>query len=276
MGTLTTVLLVLLAIFLVIVLLWLWAIAPRLTNRPSFEELEKWDYAHRGLHDDKIPENSLPAFENAVKHGYGMEFDLQLTKDKQVVIHHDNNLKRICGVDKKISDLTLEELNQIHLYDTDCTCPLFSDVLKTVDGKTPLIIEFKGYNNVEELCEAGWEVLKDYKGLYCVESFHPGIVHWFRKNQPQVIRGQLMVRYTSKDPETPTPIHAFMARNLLTNFYARPDFEAYDYHTRNNLSLKLCRKVFGIQEVSWTVRDRDTHEELKSDGCISIFEKFMA
>jgi glycerophosphoryl diester phosphodiesterase len=258
------------------VLFWLWGIAPRISNRPSFSELEKWDYAHRGLHDDKIPENSMPAFINAVKHGYGMEYDLQLTKDKKVVIHHDNSLKRICGVDKKISDVTYDELQQIHLKDTNLTCPLFSDVLKEVDGKTPMIIEFKGYENVNELCEEGWKVLKDYKGPYCIESFHPGIVHWFKVHHPEVIRGQLMAHFTTKDPETRNPIVAFMARNMMTNFYARPDFEAYDYHGRDNLSLKACRKLFKIKEVSWTVRDKATHEKLKKDGCMSIFEQFLA
>ncbi len=273
-----TAVIVAVCIIAVIVLFWLWGIAPRIKNRPSFKELEKWDYAHRGYHDKEkgIPENSMAAFKNAVKHGYGMEFDLQMTKDGYVVVHHDNSLKRVCGVDKKISDITLEELNKIHLYDTEYTCPLFSDVLKEVDGKTPMIIEFKGYDKIDELCERGWEVLKDYKGLYCIESFHPRIVHWFRKNHPEVIRGQLMAHFTSKDPETPNPIMAFMGRNMMSNFYARPDFEAYDYHARDNVSLKVCKKLFGIKEVSWTVRDRKTHDKLKKDGCISIFEGFIA
>ena len=270
------IILILLGIAALFFILWMFLIAPRLINRPDFTELKKWDYAHRGFHNEIFPENSMPAFENAVKHGYGMEFDLQLTKDKYVVIHHDNNLKRICGVDKKISDITLEELNSIHLKDTEYTCPLFSDVLKTVAGRTPLIIEFKGYNNVDELCEKGWEVLKDYKGLYCIESFHPGIVRWFKKNQPGVIRGQLMAHFTSKDVETPNPIVAFCARNMLSNFYARPDFEAYDYHSRIFPGLRLARKLFRIQEFSWTVRDIETHRKLKADNCISIFEKFDA
>lgn len=271
-----TYLFIILALIIIFFAGWMFCIAPRIVNRPSFEELKKWDYAHRGFHNDEIPENSMPAFKNAVKHGYGMEFDLQLTKDKRVVIHHDNNLKRICGVDKRISDLTLEELNQIHLKDTEEVCPLFSDVLKEVNGKTPMIIEFKGYNNVDELCEKGWEILKDYKGLYCVESFHPGIVRWFKKHEPQVIRGQLMAHFTSKDEETPNVFMAFSARNMLSNWLTRPDFEAYDYHGRNCASLKLARKLFKMQEVSWTVRDEKTHKELKADGCISIFEKFEA
>ncbi len=271
------VLLVLVSLILALAIFWLFSIAPRMSDRPSFDSLRKFDYAHRGLHtaDKSIPENSMAAFENAVNHGYGMEFDLQLTRDKQVVIHHDNSLKRICGVDKLISDLTLEELQEIKLYDTEFTCPLFSDVLKMVDGRTPLIIEYKSYNNSNELCPIAWEILKDYKGEYCVESFSPVMVEWFKDNHPEVIRGQLMGGFTGKKgTEIPSIVGAFLARNLFSNIMARPDFEAYDYHFRSNFSLRTARKLFKIQEVSWTVRDKKTFDQLKKDDCICIFEGF--
>lgn len=270
------VLLVLICIILALLIFWLFAIAPRLKNRPDFEKLKKFDYAHRGLHNDQYPENSMPAFKNAVEHGYGMEFDLQLTKDKRVVIHHDNNLKRMCGVDKLISDLNYDELCDIKLGDTEYNCPLFSDVLEAVGGKTPLIIEYKGYGNVKELCDIAWEILKDYDGDYCVESFHPTIVEWFKNNHPEVIRGQLMGHYTgSQNSEFPGKLTALIARNLMTNILTRPDFEAYDCKWRHNVSLRLARSIFRMQEVSWTVRDLDTFNKLKQDGCICIFENFL-
>lgn len=269
---------VLLALALILAAFWLYAIAPRIRKRPDFSRLRKFDYAHRGLHsaDKSIPENSMPAFQHAVDHGYGMEFDLQLTKDKKVVIHHDNSLKRICGVDRLISDLTYEELREVKLCGTEYSCPLFSDVLEMVAGKTPLIIEYKGYGKVEELCEAAWEILKDYQGDYCVESFHPMIVAWFKENHPEVVRGQLMGFLTGKKGDPfPSALGAFFARNLFSNFMTRPDFEAYDYRYRENLGLKTARRLFGMQEVSWTVRDLDTFHKLKDEGCICIFENFM-
>lgn len=268
---------VLLALAVVLVLFWLYAIAPRMRNRPDFSRLKKFEYAHRGLYaaDKAIPENSMAAFQHAVDHGYGMEFDLQMTKDGKIVIHHDNSLKRICGVDKLISDLTYEELKQYKLCGTDQVCPLFSDVLAMVDGKTPLIIEYKGYGNTVALCEAAWEILKDYKGDYCVESFHPLIVAWFKEHHPQVIRGQLMSHFKGKKGDLyPSALSAFFGRNLFTNFITRPDFEAYDYNYRNTLSLRMARRLFGMQEVSWTVRDEETFQKLKDDGCICIFENF--
>lgn len=274
MNVVITVLCVLLIIVLLAFLFWIIAIAPRTKNRPSFRKLARFDYAHRGLHDDKIPENSLPAFEAAAENGYGMEYDLQLTKDDKVVIHHDNSLKRICGVDKLISDLTLEELGEIRLAGTEYGVPLFSDVLKAVNGRTPMIIEYKGYGDVERLCTKAWEILKDYKGDYCIESFHPMIVKWFKENHPEIIRGQLMMHFTGKENEFHSPLKAFFARNLFTNLITRPDFEAYDHHSRDNKSLRLCRKLYGIQEVSWTIRTPEDHKKVKDDGCLSIFENF--
>lgn len=167
----------------------------RLRLRRDFAEMKKYDYAHRGLHekDLSVPENSMAGFKAAVEAGYGIEFDLQLTKDKKVVVHHDRSLKRVCGADVSIGDLTYKELQQYRLQNTEERVPLFSDVLALVDGRTPLIIELKHYDDADLLCPLVWELLRNYKGPYCVESFDPYIVQWFRKNHPYVLRGQLMV-----------------------------------------------------------------------------------
>lgn len=268
-----TILLILLAIVVVILVLWLWAIAPQLP-RADFSALHKFDYAHRGLHDkDKgVPENSLKAFDLAVRGGFGMEFDLQLTKDGQIVVHHDLSISRTCGVDRNICDMTYEELSGYRLFGTEEHIPLFSQVLELVGGRTPLIVELKSYTRQEELCQKTMEQLRGYTGLYCVESFDPRIVRWFRQHFPRVIRGQLMCRKAREDM---TQLEDFIGRNLLTNFYARPHFEAYDFHTRRNPSLRLARRVFGIQEVSWTLRSLEEYKTAKEEGCLCIFEKFL-
>lgn len=252
---------------------WIYAIGSRRGERQDFTEFLKFDYAHRGLHGDKVPENSMLAFENAVDRGFGIELDLQLSSDGHVVVHHDDNLKRICGVDKDISSTELRELLPIRLMDTELGIPLFADVLKLVDGKTPLIVELKGAGNRMALCEKTWELLDNYKGLYCIESFDPYIVEWFREKHPKVIRGQLMANFRKGDNGL-GGFAAFLARNLFTNIMTKPDFEAYDYKSRNNLSLKMAKKIYGMQEVSWTVKDAETYKKLKAEGCICIFEGF--
>lgn len=271
-----TVLAVLFLIILVCAAFWLWAIAPQMTNRPDFTEFRKFDYAHRGLHnrENGVPENSLKAFSLAALCGFGMEFDLQLTKDNYVVVHHDHTLQRTCGVDRLISDLTLEELRQYRLMGTEERVPLFSEVLKTVGGRTPLIIELKGYNDPALLCSLAMEELKGYRGLYCVESFDPRIVRWFRENRPEIVRGQLMERL-QKGKDGLSASQAFFGRNLMTNFLTRPHFEAYDFHARDNLSLKAARRLFGMQEVSWTLRTEEEYRKARELGNLCIFEKFL-
>ncbi|MGI6255469.1 MAG: glycerophosphodiester phosphodiesterase family protein [Acutalibacter sp.] len=268
-----TIVLVILAIVIVVALLWLWAIAPQLP-RADFSAFQKYDYAHRGLHDkDKgVPENSLKAFDLAVRGGFGMEFDLQLTKDGLVVVHHDLTIKRTCGVDRNINEMTYEELSGYRLFGTEERVPLFTEVLQLVGGRTPLIIELKSYDRQEELCQKTVDLLKGYSGLYCVESFDPRIVRWFRQHQPQVVRGQLMCR---RPQENMSALADFVGRNLMTNFYTRPNFEAYDFRTRSNGSLKAARRVFGMQEVSWTLRSLEDYRVAKNDGCLCIFEKFL-
>ena len=258
---------------LVCLVFWLWAIGPQLP-RADFSPFAKYDYAHRGLHDkDKgVPENSLVAFELAVRGGFGMEVDLQLTQDGQVVVHHDRTIARTCGVDRNIDQMTYQELSGYRLFGTQERIPLFTEVLQLVGGRTPLIIELKSYTRQEELCQKTVELLKGYTGLYCVESFDPRIVRWFRIHQPQVVRGQLMCR--GADPKL-SPVADFIGRNLMTNFFTRPHFEAYDFSTRHNLSLRVARRLYGMQEVSWTLRSLEDYKVAKADGCLCIFEKFL-
>ena len=141
MDMIWMILLVILGLIVLLTLLWLFCLAPA-TPRGDFSALKRYDYAHRGLHevDGSVPENSLAGFRAAVKAGYGIEWDVQLTKDKKVVIHHDRSLKRLCGADVSIGDLTYKELQQYRLLNTDERVPLFSEALKVVGGKTPLII----------------------------------------------------------------------------------------------------------------------------------------
>lgn len=257
-----------------IFIIWLFAIAPQIKNRPDMTELRKFDYAHRGLHNNKmgIPENSLKSFRLAAEKGFGMELDLQITKDKKIVVHHDLSLKRLCGEDVNICDLTLEEVKKYRLLDTNESIPTFKETLNAVGMRVPLIIEIKHYTDPDEISQLCYEALTGYKGLYCIESFDPRIVRWYKNNAPHIIRGQLME--SLKENKEIGKVYAFFARNLCSNFLTRPNFEAYDYHTRNRPSMWLAKKAFALPEVSWTIKDWKVYRELKKDGCIVIFEGF--
>jgi len=231
-------------------------------------------YAHRGLHakDKSVPENSLAAFSAAAEAGYGMELDINLTKDGQVVVFHDDSLKRVCGVDKLITDCTYPELLQYRLHDTEQKIPLLTDVLSLVAGRAPLIVELKVTRNNRELCQKAAAILDSYAGPYCIESFHPGIVRWFYKNRPQVVRGQLAAGF--KDYSGIPAYQALLLSSLLVNAAARPHFAAYKHEdSHGKLRLALYR-LLGGKLVAWTVRDGDDTDDCKKRFDVIIFEFF--
>ncbi len=219
-------------------------------------------FAHRGLHEpaDKsktgicIPENSLAAFKRAKEERLGVELDVQYTKDGQIVVFHDANLKRMCGVDIKVADLTYEELRQYSLEGTDERIPLFKDVLELLEDR-PLVCEIKNHNGNknDKLCEETYELLETYGGDYCIESFSPFLVQWFRINHPEVIRGQLSC--DCKDADI-GKVSGFLLTHLLVNMFSRPDFIAYRHRDTGKLGFILCKIIYHPLLVAWTARGK--------------------
>lgn len=238
-------------------LLYLFFISPG--TQPDHSDPVFWEisYAHRGLHqkDKAIPENSMMAFAKAAEAGYGIELDINLTADGKVVVFHDDSLLRVCGVDKLITQCLSTELADFRLENTEQTIPLFIDVLKLVDGQVPLIVELKNTKDWQQLCAKAAELLADYGGSYCIESFHPGIVSWFYKNKPAVVRGQLSAGHRSFEG---TPWwQSLLIASIMTNVISRPHFIAYKHQdAHHRLSLRLFRQLGG-KLVGWTVRDSD-------------------
>lgn len=229
-------------------------VAPGRASKKDKKPFMYKNFAHRGLHkkDKTVPENSLAAFERASSYGYGMELDVQLSKDGQVVVFHDDTLNRVCGVDSRVDEKTYDELSKISLCGTTQTIPLFSEVLKTVRGRGPLIVELKNGKRNEELCEKTYALLEKYSGEYCIESFNPFIVRWFKKNASEVIRGQLANPPKDYNGEV-GPITAVILGNCLLNFLSRPQFIAYKI-TPKPFTVKLC-EALGAMKVAWTSHD---------------------
>lgn len=213
------------------------------------------------------PENSLAAFAAACEAGYGIELDVQLTLDGQVVVVHDADLLRVAGDPRRIEDLTYDELTRI---------PLFSDVLDVVAGQAPLIVEYKFSNNKawdersEELMEKGHALLEAYDGPYVIESFHPGAVNWYKEHHPEVCRGQLS--WPAKLSKNGA---AEWAAGLLAfDWLSRPDFVAYDWTGGASPQVKLARSM-GAMPVSWTVRSSDELAQCAPYFDRHIFEAFV-
>ena len=254
---------------------YLFASAPGIHKKTKWQHLTGWDYAHRGLYDNEhgIPENSMAAFRRAVDKGYGIELDVHLTADNQLVVFHDDTLTRMCGMNKKISSFLYSDLMQLRLLGTEEGIPLFKDVLELIDGKVPLIIELKvDGSNQNLLCPLVWQLLSRYKGDYCIESFHPFVLQWFKRHEPQVVRGQLSCNFFKENPHC--DIVLFLMSNLRTNFFTHPDFIAYKYVDLDNPAVIYNRKLFHIMTVVWTIPGKPTYDRFKNKVDAMIFEGF--
>ena len=265
-----------LLILIIVLLLGLCALSTvGRTGHPGVRELRKWFYAHRGLHCEGVPENSLEAFRRAKEAGYGMELDVHLLADGNLSVIHDSGLKRTTGSDGIVEDLTVRELGNYYLEGSDQTIPEFQQVLELVGGKVPLIVELKCVgNNYAALCETACKILDRYDGAYCMESFDPRCVYWLKKNRPDVIRGQLTENYFASSSARLPWLLKFLLKNQTLNFLTRPDFVAYKYCDRKTFSNTLCRKFWKIQGVTWTVKTREEFDTAVSENWIPIFENF--
>jgi len=228
--------------------------------------------AHRGLYtkDQQIPENSIPAF-SAARHGsYGVELDVQFSKDEQVVVFHDDDLKRVCGVDKPVNSMDFNELSALCLFDSNKRIPLLTEVLKEL-GDTPVIVEIKSFcPNYIKLCEDTLKLMRAYGQRWCVESFDPRVVAWFKKNAPDIFRGQL-----SRPPGSLAGVSkpaSLLFGYLLTNFLSRPHFIAYE-NTTYPLTVRLCRAMKPIKVVWTVIPDHDIKRCEKENDTV-IFEHY--
>lgn len=229
------------------------------------------DYAHRGLHGNGIPENSLLAFEKAVENGYGIELDIQLSKDGEVMVFHDYTLLRMTGVDKKLCELTATELGQIKLADSDQYIPTFKQVLELVNGRVPLLVELKGEDLNSSLCQKAGDLLKDYKGKYCVESFNPLLIKNIKKFLPDTVCGQLYINLC-RDKKKYTILNILLTL-MMFNFLAKPDFIAYCKEDRKFFPVLLAVKLHKAPNFVWTIRGKEEFDEAHSLGEHPIFEK---
>ena len=259
-------------VFLLIVLYFFLILGRSKKNR--MDKFKKFYYAHRGLHGNGLPENSMAAFRAALDGGYGIELDVHLLKDGNLAVIHDGPLVRTTGADGYIEDLTTEELQNYHLEGTYETIPTFREVIELFAGKAPLIVELKPERgNHAALAAAACAMLDEYEIDYCMESFDPRAVAWLKGNRPDVIRGQLTEDFLH-NPKSNLPwiIKFLMSKNLM-NFMGRPDFVAYRFADRNTtLSLRFCRKQ--MESVTWTITSQADFDTAVKEGWIPIFEGF--
>ena len=276
-----------------------------MVREKELEELTKYRYAHRGLHHKPdVPENSLLAFRKAAERGFGIELDVHLTKDGKLAVIHDSGLKRVTTVRSDhlpvipenagiiceetfgsagiIEEMTLDEIREFPLEESDERVPEFREVLELIGGSVPMIIELKPHGgNHEELADEVMKELEGYEGLYCVESFNSFAVLYMKKAYPEVVRGQLgsdlIKDYKARvanDPREGTKFSAItnsLVRDLRFNRLTEPDFVAYNYIHRRNRTFR----EFGGVKVFFTITDPLDLEIGERLGAVCIFERFV-
>ncbi len=257
----------------VLIPLYLFLICPRL-NKPDAAPFLNRLYAHRGLYDAQrgVPENSLTAFRAAVAAGYGIELDVRLTADDVPVVFHDSSLKRMCGVDGRVEEIPFEKLRALPLSGGAEPIPSLAEVLEAVGGRVPLILEIKMEDMRRRVPEKMDPLLTAYHGPYCVESFNPLAVFWYRRHHPEILRGQLSTHFHEKNLFLAFPM--YLMGKLLVNAISRPDFIAYGWRYSNDISFRLCCDLFHCHAACWVVRSPRELEQSRRHFQMLIFENF--
>lgn len=253
----------------------IWAVMPG-RRKCGLEKYMSVKFAHRGLHDEEKAENSMSAFRAAKEAGFGIELDVRLSADGELVVFHDPTLMRVCGVEGRVIDKTAAELAALSLEGTADGIPTFREVLELIDGAVPLLIEIKMEGDEHGIAEKLAEVIEGYRGDYIVESFNPLALRTVRRLMPSVPRGILSSRFTAQEKYKGKLLY-FLLENLALNFLMRPDFIAYEKDGHSVRPLRHIRKALGTPLFAWTVRSRDEEDKAISDGFDTvIFEGYLA
>ena len=240
-------------------------------RREGIEKLLLKRYAHRGLHDGTRAENSISAFRAAVEAGYGIELDVRLSSDGELVVFHDDTLERTTDFSGRVDSFTAEELSKMKLCGTGDGIPTFREVIRLVDGRVPLLVEIKEDAGKYGVTEKTCEMLREYRGEYMIESFNPLALGRVRKLMPEACRGILSQNFLS-DEKYRTPTH-FLLEILALNVICRPHFVAFNIKHSGNAALKLTRRIFGAPTLAWTVTSEEEERLAAKEGFdTTIFE----
>ena len=241
--------------------------------RAEMDAFKNVRYAHRGLHDDEIPENSMEAFARAVEAGYGIELDVRVSSDGELMVFHDETLDRVTAEKGKFVERSAEELKKIKLLGTGNTIPTFREVLELVDGKIPLLVEIKEFDGSYKATEKTAEILKEYKGPFIVESFNPMALRRLKELAPEFMRGFLSCDFSkSKDHKG---VKFFMLKNMMFNFLCRPDFISYNHEDYNVKALWFMKKFHkNTPLIAWTVEKPEDDAAAVKNGFSGIIFQY--
>lgn len=235
--------------------------------------------AHRALHGEGRPENSLAAVRAAVAAGYGIEVDIQPSSDGVAMVFHDYILDRLTGRTGPIA-LSAEDLGLIPLHGGEEGIPTLAQVLRVVDGKVPLLIEIKDQDgamgtNIGPLQVWVANTLAGYLGPVAVMSFNPHTVAAMAELAPHIPRGLTTSGWDHGDALELPAAH----RKHLAGI---PDFDrvgaSFVSHDRRNLANPRVAdlKSRGVPILSWTIRSVEEESQAREIADNITFEGYAA
>ena len=252
---------------------WVWSVRQVERQLPVHHTLAR-RYAHRGLWDETHPENSLAAFRQAWQHGYAIELDVQLSRDGAMVVFHDSDTRRMCGKSMKVHCTDLETLQGLTLLGTAERIPTLQQVLADVQGRVPLLIEIKAGPHRRKLCQQVVYLMTGTSHPWAVESFHPGIVRYFKRHAPQVMRGQLLPG-TSRGKGFLQALGNRLLASMVLNSLGKPHFLACTPDGLDRLPMQLLGQKRRPPVVVWTVRSLMEEQAAMRRGDGVIFEGYL-
>ncbi len=246
----------------------------RMKTKTQKKTLWSLPTAHRGLHGASAPENSLPAFEAAIEKGYAIETDVHFTKDKQLVLFHDDGLFRMTKDKRRLSECTLGELSSLRLGGTDEKIPLLEELLRLDGGRTPILLEIKNEPEADagEFLGAIAQAFSNYKGAYAVQSFQPMYVKRYKKLCPNIPCG--LLTHSDPNPKIFFPPFAGIKRHIVAkmslNFLVKPDFLSFEFHSPTKKA-----RTFKGTKFCWTVRSKEDETRARKVADNIIFENYL-
>lgn len=225
-------------------------------------------HAHRGLHDELHPENTLGAFETAISEGFGIECDVRLSKDNELIVVHDPTLYRLCQRDDRVDELTYDELQKIKIANSDYSFINLKTLLDLVDGQVPIMIEIKPNSQRQESVDKLYDLLADYTGNISVISFDPRIVALCKKKKKRDIPvGQIIEIFLSHKS---LPLWQRWA--LTLNVYQR--FSRADFLSVNIDLLTYYQWMtwFGVLIGVWTIKNPKDLQRCRKNN-VAVLEK---
>jgi glycerophosphoryl diester phosphodiesterase len=222
--------------------------------------------AHRGFHNNEFPENSIGAFINAIKHGFAIELDVQLSIDNNIVVFHDTDTFRMTHEKGKIKELSLSQIKKRKLLNTDFEIPTLREVLDIVGMETPVLIEIKNTESPGKLEMLLCSELNNYQGVCAVQSFNPLSLQFVKQKSPHILRGQLSQNFKE---EKMNVFRKFVLKNFILNKLSEPHFISYRIDDLPNKKICSFRKK-SIPIIGWTITTENdfTNAKIYCDNII--------